>query len=219
MDNQLDQSGALRDAALRSLTHLVHDKDPATQRHVERTRHYVRILAEALRDHPRFRDCLSDGAIDALYESAPLHDIGKAGVPTALLGKKGTLTEQEYEVMKRHVDHGAEVLRAVEQRVGIDANLAMAARIAYQHHERWDGTGYPQGLKGEDIHFSARLMSLADVYDALTSRRPYKEAWSHEDVRRYIEDEKEKHFDPAVVEAFLEREEEFRRIAERQRDG
>ncbi len=206
------------DATIMSLAQLAEVRDLDTGRHLDRTRQYVRILAEQLRPHPRFARFIDDDAMDALYKSAPLHDIGKVGVPDFILRKEGMLSDDEYTEMKRHVDYGANVLRAAEERLGFNSFLAMAQRIAHQHHEKWDGTGYPRGLKGEEIHFAARLMSLADVYDALTSRRPYKDAWSHDDVREYLAAQSGTHFDPAVVDAFLAREAEFRTVAERLRD-
>jgi putative two-component system response regulator len=206
------------DATIMSLAQLAEVRDLDTGRHLDRTRQYVRMLAEALRDHPRFAAFIDDDAMDALYKSAPLHDIGKVGVPDHILRKAGMLSDDEYAQMKMHVDYGADVLRAAEERLGFDSFLAMAQRIAHQHHERWDGTGYPRGLKADEIHFAARLMSLADVYDALTSRRPYKDAWSHDDVREHIRAQSGAQFDPAVVEAFLSRETDFRAVAETMRD-
>jgi len=206
------------DATIMSLAQLAEVRDLDTGRHLDRTRQYVRLLAEALREHPRFAAFIDEDALEALYKSAPLHDIGKVGIPDHILRKEGMLSDEEYAQMQRHVEYGADVLRAAEERLGFNSFLAMAQRIAHQHHEKWDGTGYPRGLKGEEIHFAARLMSLADVYDALTSRRPYKDAWSHDDVREHIVSQSGTHFDPAVVEAFVVREAEFRAIAERLQD-
>lgn len=218
VDQKTQRIKETEDATIMSLAQLAEVRDQETGRHLDRTRLYVRLLAEALQTHPRFAHQIDEEAIQTLFKSAPLHDIGKVGVPDHILLKKGMLTDDEYMMMQRHVDYGAEVLRSAEDRLGFNSFLAMAQRIAHQHHEKWDGTGYPRGLKGEDIHFSARLMSLADVYDALTSRRPYKDAWSHEDVREHIASLSGTHFDPAVVEAFLAREAEFRAVAERYRD-
>jgi putative two-component system response regulator len=206
------------DATIMSLAHLAEVRDLDTGRHLDRTRQYVRLLAEALRSHPRFVEFIDDEAVETLYKSAPLHDIGKVGVPDFILRKEGMLSDEEYRQMKLHVDYGADVLRSAEERLGFNSFLAMAQRIAHQHHEKWDGTGYPRGLKGEEIHYAARLMSLADVYDALTTRRPYKDAWSHNDVRDFLIAQSGLHFDPAVVEAFLAREAEFQTVAEHLKD-
>src|SRR5690606_37224020 len=172
-------------------------------------------LAEALRLSGKHIERLSREHMEMLFKSTPLHDIGKVGVPDAILLKEGSLTEDEYAQMKRHTEFGANALRWAEERLGYDSFLTMARRIAYEHHERWDGTGYPRGLAGEEISLEARLMALADFYDALTTRRPYKPRFSHEKTRRLILEQRGKHFDPDVVDAFLAAEDQFKYINRR----
>jgi len=149
-----------------------------------------------------------------VYQTSPLHDIGKVGVPDSVLLKPGKLSKEEFEIMKRHVDLGAETLQAALDRYPHARFLIVAREIAMYHHERWDGRGYPQGLAGENIPLAARILALADVYDALTSKRAYKDAFSHEVSRDIIIKDSGKHFDPAIVDAFLRIEDEFIRIRE-----
>lgn len=203
-----------QDVTLLSLAALAEVRDPTTGAHLERTRLYVKTLGETLRDHPKFRRYLSDERLEALYKAVPLHDIGKVGVRDDILLKEGTLTDEEFDEMKRHVAYGAEALRWAEERLGYDSFLSLARVIVLQHHERWDGTGYPKGLKGDAIDVGARLMAVADVYDALTSTRPYKGSWSFDEVRAFILAESGKHFDPDVVDAFCKCEERFRAISQ-----
>jgi HD-GYP domain-containing protein (c-di-GMP phosphodiesterase class II) len=153
--------------------------------------------------------------MEMLYRSTPLHDIGKVGVPDAILLKEDTLTEEEFEQMKRHTEYGSQALRWAEERLGFDSFLTMARRIALEHHERWDGSGYPQGLRGDAISIEARLMALADFYDALTTRRTYKPRFSHEKTREMILEQRGKHFDPDIVDTFLEIEDQFKYICRR----
>ncbi|MBN2309248.1 MAG: HD domain-containing protein [Candidatus Hydrogenedentes bacterium] len=204
-----------QDVTILSLAGLAETRDPETGQHLQRTREYVRVLAEALRSHPRFEDVLDDQVIEHLYKSVPLHDIGKVGVPDAILRKPGPLTDEEREIMRQHTVFGGDALRSAEERLGFDSFLGVARDIAYHHHERWDGAGYPNGLKGDAIPWPARLMALADVYDALMSARYYKEAFGHPKTRALILQERGAHFDPDVVDAFLAREEEFEAIAAR----
>jgi response regulator RpfG family c-di-GMP phosphodiesterase len=202
-----------QDVTIMSLSTLAESRDPDTGAHLERTRNYVRALANALKDHPRFRDLLRQpGVIDQIYRSAPLHDIGKVGTRDAILLKNGRLDEDEYEIMKQHAVLGGDTLRWAEARLG--TFLQFAREIAYYHHEKWDGGGYPFGLKGEEIPVSARLMAVADVYDALRSERCYKKAMTHEEARNLIAGGTGSHFDPAVVEAFLKIEDQFIAIAD-----
>jgi len=209
-----------QDVTILCLAGLAEIRDPETGEHLQRTRLYVRLLAEHLRDHPRFRDHLNDKTIEMIYKSTPLHDIGKVGVPDSVLRKPGPLSTQEFEEeMKKHPLYGGDALRWAEERLGFDSFLHYAREIAYYHHEWWDGTGYPRGLKGEAIPVAARLMALADVYDALTTARVYKEAYPHEKAKAMILDGRGTHFDPAVVDAFLDVEDEFIRIAKAYKDS
>ncbi len=203
-----------QDVTIMSLSTLAESRDPVTGAHIARTRNYVKILAEHLVDHPRFTEFLHrDNIIDKLYRSAPLHDIGKVGTRDDILLKPGKLSDDEYDRMKEHTIIGGDALRWAEERLGSNSFLEYAREIAYAHHEKWDGSGYPYGLAGEAIPISARLMALADVYDALTNERCYKPAYSHEEAREKIIEGSGTHFDPAVVEAFLEAQEEFKEIA------
>lgn len=188
-------------------------RDPETGGHIQRTQNYVKTLAEHLSEHPRFEHYLDETTIDLLYQSAPLHDIGKVGVPDSILLKPGKLTDEEFEVMKRHAIYGRDSIRRATKKLGTTTFLDIAADIAEHHHEKWDGSGYPHGLKGEDIPIAGRLMALADVYDALRSKRVYKPAFSHEKTVQIITEGKGRHFDPDVVAAFLALENRFREIA------
>ena len=169
-----------QDVIIQSMAALAETRDNETGGHIQRTRHYVKILAERLRDHPRFRDFLDDQTIELLYKLAPMHDIGKVGVRDRVLLKPERLTREEYEEMKRHTVYGDDTLELAERHLGDSSFLRIAREFALTHQERWDGSGYPHGLKGEQIPIAGRLMAVADVYDALVSRRIYKEPQTHE---------------------------------------
>jgi putative two-component system response regulator len=179
----------------------------------------MRALALALRKNPRYARVLDDETVDLLFRLAPLHDIGKVGVRDSILLKKERLTESEYEEMKRHTLYGSETIRVANDFLGGDSFLAMADDIVRTHQERWDGGGYPEGLKGEAIPLSGRLMAVADVYDALVSARGYKEAIPHETAIRMMAAERGTHFDPDVIDALMAVQEEFREIAGRYAGG
>ena len=204
-----------QDAVIQSLAALAETRHHETGGHIQRTRHYIRALALRLRDHPRFRHYLDDAVVDLLYRLAPLHDIGKVGVSDRTLLKPEALTPEEYEEMKRHTICGSETIRHAKNLLGGDSFLQIADEIALTHHEWWDGTGYPQGLKGEEIPIPGRLMAVADAYDAIISPRLYKPAASHEEAVRHLCNHRGTHFDPDVLDAFLESREEFRQIAGR----
>jgi HD-GYP domain-containing protein (c-di-GMP phosphodiesterase class II) len=192
--------------------------DVETGSHLDRTAHYVRLLAEGLKKEPEYRKYLTERYIEDLVRSAPLHDIGKVGVPDAILRKPGKLTEEEFEQMKRHAEYGTAILRRAEEKLSFQSFLQLAIQISSHHHEKWDGSGYPQGLKGESIPLSARIMSLADAYDALRSRRYYKEPIPHGNCIDIIRNDAGTHFDPLVVAAFVSQEDRFRQISERLAD-
>ncbi len=201
-----------RDAVIFGLARLAESRDDQTGHHLERIRQYVRVLAcELSRKYPE----LTPEYIRLLELTSALHDVGKVGVPDAVLLKPGPLDADELEIMRKHPLIGGDCLLAVKQRLGDDDFLETACEIAFAHHEHWDGSGYPFGLAGEDIPLSARIVALADVYDALTTRRVYKEAMSHEQAREIIVAASGRQFDPDVVAAFLAREDDFRRIAQR----
>jgi putative two-component system response regulator len=208
---------ASQGATITALCSLTEVRDNETGGHIRRTQHYVRVLAEQLRDHPRFRHELNDETIDMMFRSAPLHDVGKVAIPDAILLKQGKLTPAEWEIMKRHPTYGRDAIAQAERELGDQGGsfLRFAREIAHCHHEKWDGSGYPQGLAGDDIPVSARLMAAADVYDALMSRRAYKEAYSHECAMQMIQAERGRHFDPDVVDALQGLAETCRDIARR----
>jgi putative two-component system response regulator len=198
------------------MTALAETRDNETGGHILRTQHYVRALAEHLASHLRFEDYLDWSTVEMLFRSAPLHDIGKVGVGDHILLNPGKLSPAEFEEMKEHTCYGHATLVKAESLLkdeGGHSFLRVARDIAYCHHEKWDGSGYPRGLKGEAIPIAGRLMALADVYDALISERRYKPALSHAKAMEIIKQGKGSHFDPDVVEAFLALEESFRLIA------
>ncbi|MCD0494556.1 two-component system response regulator [Chromobacterium violaceum] len=204
----------IQDVTIMALASLAETRDHETGNHLRRTQNYVRALALELRNHPNYRPQLSDETVQLLYKSAPLHDIGKVGIPDHILLKPGPLTPEEFEVMKTHTVLGRDTIASAERMLDAPSSfLRLAREIAYCHQEKWDGSGYPQGLAGEAIPLSARLMAVADVYDALISRRVYKPPFSHEKAVGIIRDDSDRHFDPAVVKAFLQVAEQFREIA------
>lgn len=204
-----------RDVLLFTLAKLTESRDNETGLHLERIREYGRILAQELSTWSEFQDEVDGDYVQMLYLTLPLHDIGKVGIPDDVLLKPGKLTPEEFEVMKRHAMIGGQTLAAAVE-VKPDAKyLQMARDIAYFHHEKFDGSGYPYGLAGEDIPLSARITALADVYDALTSRRVYKDKFSNDKAKQIIVDGCGSHFDPRIVDAFLAQEEAFVEISER----
>ena len=205
---------------IRALAHLAETRDPETGGHILRTQGYVQLLALGLRQHPRFSDFLTSRNIDLVTRSAPLHDIGKVGIPDAILQKPGKLTAEEWEIMKTHARIGSEAIEQAEADADQPvAFLVLAKEIARWHHEKWDGSGYPDGLAADAIPCSARLMALADVFDALVSPRVYKPPMPYEQARDIIAAERGKHFDPDVADAFLASFGEFVTIAERYHDA
>ena len=202
-----------QDITIESMANVAEYRDSETGGHIKRTRMYVRLLAQHIKHHDKYKHFLSEVNIDMLYKSTPLHDIGKVGIPDNILLKPAPLTEEEFEVMKTHTTIGRDVIENSIRRLGKKSFLTIAAEIAQSHQEKWDGSGYPQGLKGEAIPISGRLMALADVYDALISKRVYKPPFSHAMSVDIIKNSKGTHFDPDLVEAFLEIHEQFRDIA------
>ena len=204
-----------RHLMIQSLLSLSEIRDADTGRHSRRTQQYVRTLAEQLSAHPRFRGYLTPDRIDLLATLAPLHDIGKVGVPDQLLNKPGRLTADEITEMRKHPSYAREVIERAERQVGVqdDDILAMVKEIVYTHHEWWDGHGYPNGLQGEQIPVPGRVVTLVDVYDALTTRRVYRQAMSHDTVVNLIVEGRGTQFDPAVVDAFLQVAPDFRGIS------
>lgn len=207
---------AIQDVTIMVMASLAETRDTDTGNHILRTQNYVKILAEHLKNHPRFRDYLTENNIKMLYKSAPLHDIGKVGIPDHILQKPGPLTTEEFTVMKTHTTLGSHAIAHAEQSLGVNVDFLQTAKdIAQSHQEKWDGSGYPEGLSGDLIPVSARLMAVADVYDALISRRVYKEPISHEKAILMIQEGRGKYFDPDIVDAFVEVNEAFRLISQR----
>lgn len=198
--HRMAQLDRLRDSTLYVMISFAEFRDEDTGNHVKRTQEYVQVLATHLWEQGLYHDVLNPQSIQLIAKSAPLHDIGKVAIPDNILLKPGKLTAEEFEVMKGHPMHGWEMLQRAAHRMGEDTDfLAYAMEIARCHHEKWDGSGYPEGLAGESIPLSARLMAVADVYDALISRRPYKGPMSHEAARQYITEGSGTHFDPTIV--------------------
>ena len=211
---------AIQDVTIQVLASLAETRDAETGHHIRRTQYYVKALAEKLRDHPRFAWFLTDVNINMLYRSAPLHDIGKVGIPDRILLKPGRLDSHEFEIMKTHTTLGHDAIEHAEKLLGTNVEfLSCAKTIALSHQEKWDGSGYPQGLAGDDIPIAARLMAVADVYDALISRRVYKRAEPHERAVQIMSENRGTHFDPDMIDAFIEIQEEFRAIAQRFADS
>lgn len=191
-----------RDAAVLALAKLAESRDNEIGGHIERIRAYSQVLAEHLSQHGPYQNQIDERFLVDLYRCSPLHDIGKVGIPDSVLLKPGRLTPQEFALMQRHTDIGADALAQAARDAGYTGFLLMAADVARYHHERFDGTGYPCGLAGQQIPLAARIVALADVYDALTSPRVYKNAYDPYVARRMIIEESGKHFDPAIVDAF-----------------
>lgn len=205
---------------LASLNALAKARDNETGNHIIRTQEYVRALAQRLQTLGHYTDSLSKDSIDVLVRAAPLHDLGKIGIPDAILLKNGPLSSDEWTVMKTHALIGESVLDVLElERDGNSSVIAKAIKIAGGHHEKWDGTGYPRGLAGDAIPLEARIMSLADMFDALLSERPYKKAWSHDEAVVEIISKRNIQFDPLIVDAFIYEQEAFNAIAQKYRDS
>ncbi|MEL6505478.1 MAG: HD domain-containing phosphohydrolase [Pseudomonadota bacterium] len=218
LETSIDTLTKTQNAFLVSLVSLAAKRDNETGMHLRRTQHYIAELARTLRQKPSHRDRITKHCVDLLFQAAPLHDIGKVGIPDAILQKRGKLTEGEFDVMKTHTSIGAAALEDTAKQLEDSRLVNMACEIVISHHERWDGKGYPHGTQGEDIPLSGRLMAVADVYDALRSRRVYKPAMGHDQAVAIIKDGRGTQFDPAIVDAFLECEGRFKAIAERYRD-
>lgn len=210
-----------QDVIINALTSLAETRDNETGAHIIRTQYYVKHLAELIRTFPEYEHELdNDENIEAMFRTAPLHDVGKVGIPDSVLLKPGKLTDEEWVIMRTHPTLGGDAMRKAAQSLkGRGARfLKYAEEIAYGHHEKWDGSGYPQGLSGNDIPISARLMAIADVYDALISKRCYKEAMSHQTALDIMMEGKGKHFDPIMLQVFLDNESLFREIADKYSD-
>lgn len=194
-------------------------RDKSTGQHLKRVSLYVKLLAKGLSNYPQYQSYITEGYIEDIVKSAPLHDIGKVAVPDNILWKPGSLTQEEFEIIKRHCESGALILKRAEEQLPFRSFLRVAISLVLSHHEKWNGLGYPQGLKGEEIPLAARIMALADVYDALRSERCYKKAFSHEKTCEIIKTDSGSHFDPKLVEVFFKYEHEFLKISEKIADS
>ncbi len=213
---QIADLSAAQDVTILAMTSLAETRDSDTGNHIRRIQHYVQALAQSLKDHPRFAGELGPQAISLLFKSAPLHDIGKFGIPDRILLKPSSLSPEEFDIMKTHTTLGFEAIEQAEKALGLQAPLLRTAKeIVLSHQEKWDGSGYPQGLKGDEIPMSARLMAVADVYDALISQRVYKAALPHDRAVQIVFQGRGTHFDPDMVDAFIGIQDEFMAIAQR----
>ena len=214
VEARVSEVSRLQEATIRVMVSLAEFRDECTGNHIRRTQNYVRLLAEYISRLPRDAEFLRGEQIDRIAKASPLHDIGKIAIPDHILLKPGKHTPEEFEIMKTHSVKGESMLQhSIREMGGDNAMLAFACQIARSHHERWDGSGYPDGLAGEAIPLAARLMAVADVYDALRSRRPYKKAFEHREAVDLIVQGGGSHFDPLLVEAFLALQSQFSEIA------
>ncbi|ACA87249.1 HD-GYP domain-containing protein [Shewanella woodyi] len=209
----------IQNVTITAMANLAETRDPETGFHIKRTQIYMKLLATQLSHKEHYREMLTPAYIEQLFTSAPLHDIGKVGISDSILLKPGKLTKEEFDTMKTHAYLGFKSLDTAEKHMDqSDTFLHIAKDIAHYHHEKWDGSGYPDGLVGEAIPLSARMMAIADVYDALISKRVYKDAMTHETALDIIKEGKGNHFDPELIEAFLEVEDDFYEVASKYRD-
>lgn len=214
-----EELGQIQDVTIIAMGALAEARDSETGNHLKRTQRYIKALALQLKDHPQFRAFLTNDNIEMLFKLAPLHDIGKVGIPDYILLKNGKLSEEEFEIMKTHTTLASDALASAESNLAAPSRfLHMGREIAAGHHEHWDGSGYPKGLSGINIPISARLMAIADVYDALISKRIYKQPYQHQDAVDFIRNGRGTHFDPVATDAFLEIQDEFQHISERFKD-
>jgi putative two-component system response regulator len=208
-----------RDVVIFSMAKLAESRDPETGKHLERIRYYAQVIAQALETNNNFSGEIDKQFIDNIYLSSPLHDIGKVGIPDCVLLKPSRLDDEEFNLMKSHTNIGFQTLNEALTKYPQADYLRMSAEIALSHHEKFDGSGYPNGLKGNEIPLSAQIVAIADVYDALTSNRVYKSAFSHNVAKGIIIEESNTHFNPEMVDAFLSKENEFMEIYSKYTDG
>ncbi|GAB1477178.1 two-component system response regulator [Bacillota bacterium] len=219
VNRRMKDISTIQEASIMAMAALAETRDNETGHHLRRTKLYIKCLGEYLGGSDKYKDVLTPKTISLITVSSPLHDIGKIGIPDYILLKPGPLTKEEYEIMKTHTAIGKESILSAEKLIGgAETFLTCAREIAYSHHEKWDGSGYPLGLKGEDIPLPARLMAIVDAYDALTSKRVYKEAVSHSKAVGIIKADTGTHFDPEIAEAFFDLQDRFYCISERHKD-
>jgi putative two-component system response regulator len=218
VDEKIKELELVQEITIECIANLAEYRDNETGGHIRRTREYIKVLVNELRTYPKFKKHLTDKYVKLLYQSAPLHDIGKVGIPDSILLKPGALTKEEFDIMKYHTLIGKKTLEIADSKMNKESFLHFAIEMAAAHHEKWDGTGYPLGLKGEDIPLIARLMAVADVYDALVSKRIYKDPIAHEEAINIIESGSGKQFDPEIVKAFLKVQNDIKKILEKYKD-
>ncbi len=209
-----EQLTQIENATIYTLASLAEIRDSETGQHIIRTSMYAKVLAEELQSNPAYSQFLTTSKIEEIAKAAPLHDIGKVGVKDSILNKTDKLTKDEFEQIKNHCEYGAQILERATRNINFYSYFPLAVDLVRSHHEKWDGSGYPQGLKGHQIPLPAQLMSVADVYDALVTKRCYKAAFSHEKACQIIESESGKQFCPDIVEAFKNSKDIFKKIAE-----
>jgi response regulator RpfG family c-di-GMP phosphodiesterase len=214
VEEKVQEISASQMATIYALIKLAESRDDETGAHIERTASFCRLLAEKARLIPEYAEEVNDTFLETIFKASPLHDVGKVGIPDNILLKPDKLTDHEFEIMKTHVQIGYDALVNVAQQYDKNEFLKMGMEIALYHHEKWNGSGYMKGLTGDAIPLSARIMALADVYDALRSKRVYKEAFSHEKSMEIIISDKGSHFDPVLVDIFVQHQEEFRSLYE-----
>lgn len=214
VDKRTKEIENLKSSIVEAMGSLAESRDNETGAHIKRTQYYVKVLSEYLSKLPKYKEILTDDYLKLIFTTAPLHDIGKVAIRDNILLKPGKLTPEEFEEMKKHAIFGEEIISKIMKNNGETEFLVFAKEIAGGHHEKWDGTGYPRGLKGEEIPLSARIMAIADVYDALISKRIYKNTFTHEDACNIILEGKGKHFDPELTDIFEIINQEFWHIAE-----
>lgn len=214
VDEKVKEISSSQMATIYALIKLSESRDDDTGAHIERTASFCRLLAQKARSIPDYADIITDTFIETIYKASPLHDIGKVGIPDSILLKPGRLNDDEFAIMKTHVQIGYDTLSKVGEQYDKNEMLAMGRDIALYHHEKWNGCGYNKGLKGNEIPLSARIMALSDVYDALRSKRVYKEEFSHEKSVEIIASGKGSHFDPMLVDIFLQYQDEFKSLFE-----
>lgn len=214
VEEKVEEISSSQMATIYALVRLSESRDDDTGAHIERTASFCRLLAQKARPFFEYAETITDAFIETIYKASPLHDIGKVGIPDSILLKPGKLTDNEFAIMKTHVQIGYDTLSKVGQQYDKNEFLKMGVEIALNHHEKWDGSGYSKGLKGAEIPLPARIMALSDVYDALRSKRVYKDAFSHEKSIEIISSSKESHFDPVLVDVIIRHQEEFKSLYE-----
>ena len=212
VQSQVRQISETQMAAIFAMSKLAESRDPETGEHLERMREYCKFIAEQMSKLDKYANTIDNAFVENIYAASPLHDIGKVGIPDSVLIKPGKLTEDEWVIMRTHPVIGADTLRAVDEQHPGNQFINVGVAIAEAHHEKWDGSGYPYAMKGEEIPLEARILALGDVYDALTSQRCYKKAFSREKTNTIIQESIGSHFDPDVGEIYVENEEEFAKI-------